>query len=148
MKADQADHLPADGDSDAVSLFFFILSPRWHSHQPNTSIATTTKIVLSDSIGNAASAGLDLICERVNTSWIKQCSLHNQEEPDGTSVSLRGSVNKREWKTQVFTLDRGLTLSPAQSILIWVQLQPPLKTPDEDTRLKQKLSTMQEQGGF
>lgn len=111
---------PADGDS-VVFVFFFLsgsifplrLSPRSHSRQTNTSTATTTKIV----IGNAASAGLgsclqdyNMICEHVNTSWIKRCSLHAQEEPDGTRVSLKGAVNKRKWITQLFTLDHGLTL--------------------------------------
>lgn len=115
---------PADGDS-VVFVFFILsgsifplrLSPRSHSRQTNTSTATTTKIVLSDSIGNAASAGLgsclqdyNMICEHVNTSWIKRCSLHVQEEPGGTSVSLKGAVNKRKWITQLFTLDHRLTL--------------------------------------
>ncbi len=32
------------------------------------------------------------------------------EEPDGAAVSLKGSVNKRDQRTQLFTLDLSLTL--------------------------------------
>lgn len=67
----------------------------------NPPTATTTKIVLSDSIGNAASAGLgsclqdyNMICEHVNTSWIKQCSLHASQQ---RSPMERPSVWEAAW---------------------------------------------------
>lgn len=34
------------------------------------------------------------------------------EEPDGTTASLRGAVNKRNGRTQLFTLDQSLALIP------------------------------------
>lgn len=79
-------HSSAGGDSETVSKFFILSGSRFplrHSHHTKPSTAATTKIVLSDSDGNAASAGpgccqqeYNMICEHVNTSWIKQCSLH------------------------------------------------------------------------
>lgn len=66
--------------SGNTHVFYLHLSHRTPSHQPDPPKATATKIVLSDSIGDAASAGLgsclqynNTICKHVNTSWIKQC---------------------------------------------------------------------------
>lgn len=63
-------------------------------------------------VGNAASAGLcsclrdyNMICERVNTSWVKQRHRmpHSRGEEEAT-LGLKGGVNKINWRTQLFTL--------------------------------------------
>lgn len=94
-------HSSAGGDSETVSKFFILSGSRFplhHSHHAKPSAAATTEIVLSDSDGNAASAGpgccqqeYNMICEHVNTSWIKQCSLHaprrawwSRRQPEGS----------------------------------------------------------------
>lgn len=98
-----------------------------HSRQPNPPTETTTKIVLSDSIGNAASAGLgsslqdyNMICEHVNTSWIKQCSLHASQQK---SLMEQPSVSKAAWIRETeehnFSLWSSVLLSFFQLNQIW-----------------------------
>lgn len=96
-------------------IFSLHLSPMLTSRQPNPPTATTTKIVLSDSIGNAASAGLgsclqdyNMICEHVNTSWIKQRSLHASQQK---SLMEQLSVWIRETEEHNFSLRSTVLLS-------------------------------------
>lgn len=119
------------------SIFSLHLSPRLPSRQTNPPTATTTKIVLSDSTENATSAGLgsclqdyNMICEHVNTSWIKQRSLHASEQRS-LMWSNRQSDTWCEWEkpknttfhSDYIKYDQFLKCSHTAVIFIWTEKQ-------------------------
>lgn len=94
-------------------LYFFCISPRLPPRRTKTNPAhpqqQQTQIVLSDSIGTAASAGLcsylqddNMICAYW---WVKQlCYMPHNRRDWWNTVRLKGGVNKRNGRTQLFIM--------------------------------------------